>query len=123
MLMNQFANTLIQNNNTCIINEGSTESNVFQCAPVQPRALYFPSNWTECNISFQTQLAPNGPFFTKTNVDGSPLSIPTVPSQELNLLAYLFDATPYMRIVCSIAQAEDATVFIGFQPMYQGIHG
>lgn len=123
MLKQQFAQTLIQDGVSATIDEGETTSSLLTCGGGSPRNIYIPSNWTSCNISFQTSPTPNGPFYTKSNVDGSPLSIPTVASMDLPLLAYLFDATPYVRIVCSVAQAEDVELIFGLQPIYQGIHG
>lgn len=123
MQKNQFAQTLIQDSNTVVVAEGETTSSTLTCGGGLPRNIYLPSNWTPCNIGFETAYLPNGPFYTKVNVDGSPLSIATDASQDLPLLAYLFDATAYLRIVCSVEQAEDVTLLFGLQPIYQGIHG
>lgn len=122
MLTQQFAQTLIQDQNTVVFAEGDTTSSTLTCAGGLPRNIYTPSNWTPCNISFETAYVPDGPFHTKVNFDGSPFSIPTEALQDIPLMAPMFDATSYMRVICSAPQEEDANLLFGRQPLYQGIH-
>lgn len=122
-LKTDYQRLIVDNGDTTVtISAGQTLSNTFNPGGAQIRGLYLPSNWTPCNISFYTSKYPNfSPFFLKTDVDGSPLIISTVSAQDLPLLAYLFDYTTYLRIVCDTVQVSSVTIDFALTPIYKGI--
>ncbi|HNC11746.1 MAG TPA: hypothetical protein PLF59_08235 [Cyclobacteriaceae bacterium] len=120
---NDFARLIIDGGDTtAIILAGQALSAVFNTGGAAIRGIITPSNWTPCNISFYTCKTPD--FLVpklKTNVDGSPFSVPTVADQDLPLLAYLFDYNGYIKVMCSINQASQAILDFCLAPIYKGI--
>lgn len=111
-------------NETIGIGSGQTNSTLFDCGGMQSRALQFPANWTDCNVSFKAANVDDvNQTYDITNVDGTPLSIPTTAQQWLPLIPYLFDSAKYIQIICDTTQSEAVVLGINLEPIYQGIHG
>jgi len=121
------AKTLGTGDTTLTIASSATTSNYLDLGGMQLRGLLLPSNWTPCDIQFHVAIWPttSNKFaaFTLADTTGTVISIPTLASQWLALLPYLFDAVPYVQIVCNAPQASSVIVQAALEPIYQGIHG
>lgn len=111
-----------------IINSGQTLSELADFGGMQLRCLLFPANWTVCDISFLTADKQDGSIlYSLQNFDGLALQTLTIPlTNPLNavpVIPYLFDSLPYLKLSCSVAQANDVVVTAFLEPIYQGIHG
>lgn len=109
---------------TAGILSGDNSTGLIDCGGMQLRGIIFPANWTDCNVSFNPAPVPDiNQLSNLTNVDGSPLSIPTTSGQWLPLIPYLFDALPYLQIAGDSNQDENVILQLIYEPIYQGIHG
>jgi hypothetical protein len=121
----KFARTL--SNGTVAIANGDSNSSFFDCGGMQLRGILLPANWTPCVITLNVAQYPETDTkfqsYTLCDTTGTIVSIASDASQWLALLPYLTDAPPYIQISCDTPQADDVTVQLILEPIYQGIHG
>lgn len=111
-----------------VIEASGTSSTQLDCGGVQVMGLIIPSAWTTGDISFTIQDAKGSSTnYTLSPFDGTELNnlvIPAVTSGKwIPLVPYWFAAVPFLKINCSVAQAEQRTITVALQPLFQGIHG
>lgn len=120
MSNNRYATTVRTDSLTIL--SGQTESGLFTCNGMQLRAIAFPANWTSGSVSFKVSLDGSSTEYNLKNVDGSSLSIASIASDYISMLPYVNDSVPYIKISCSVAQAQNVNLILVFQPLFQGIH-
>lgn len=120
-----YIKTLVRD--TVAIAEGQRVSAVYWCNATQLRKIKFPSNWTTCDVTFieadTRDMADAGNMNDYNGPTKTPLLIPGVlPNDSIPLYAHWFDSVEYFQIICSVNQAQDVSVRLALQPIYQGIH-
>jgi hypothetical protein len=101
---------------------GASQSSVFNCGATPPAEMFFPANWTSCNVSFHVCKTPDGVFVPRTNFDGTALAVATAASTATPTQPSMFHSTLFMKLVCSTPQVNACIVDLGLTPIYQGIH-
>src|SRR5882672_6619822 len=101
------------------IPSGQRISSFIDSYGVRLRGLLFPQNWTACNISFYSSAGQEVDLtfipYLKTDFDGTSLSIPTLPSQDLPIVPAFFDATKYFQIFCDANQIQTVKIIALFE--------
>lgn len=106
------------------ITAGGTTSTVLNCGGTTPTGLFFPTNWTPCDITFMVGRTPAG-MVPVGNFDASALTL-SIPANGLYLpmLPSMFNGINLLQIVCSGAtQASTVQIDVALSPIFQGVHG
>lgn len=98
-----------------------TTSTALQCFGTAPVGIFFPANWTACNIGIL--VSKNGvDYYTLTDFAGVVFVAATNPAQFLPLLPSITNSILNIKIVASVAQVTESIVDFALAPIYQGIH-
>lgn len=112
--------TDIENTGVTIVS-GQTVSSTLSCGGTAPMGIFFPQNWTACNVGLI--VSKDGVnFYTAANFDGTVFSAASDTAQFLPLLPSIFNSVLYIKISCSVAQASNVEVDFALAPIYKGIN-
>lgn len=103
-----------------VVADSATESTVIEGIAYSPTALYFPSTWTSCNITFKAQKSLDGTpsFYDVCDFTGTQISIATAANMRIPLDPAIFNSIFTFKIVCSVSQAADRIVNVDFGPVF-----
>lgn len=107
--------------NQVTVSAGATVSSILTCGGTAPVGIFFPSNFTSCNVTINVSNTPDGTFVPVTNFDGTALTIAGAASQFTPLYPAMFNSVLYLQLGFSEAQNSEI-ITVQLAPIYQGVH-
>jgi len=113
---NEFLVGLVESDNVLVVGATDTVSSSINTFGTTALALFFPSNFTNCDITFEVS-NDNANFYTlAVGNTGLPLAYIANADTAINLAITLL-AYRFFRIVCSVAQATESRVIVSAAPI------
>ncbi len=100
----------------------SDESSILDCGGTAPARIYFPSDWTACNVSFLISETPTGTFSPLNDFEGDDFAIQARANQWVPLVPGQLHSVLYLKIKCSTPQLNACSANLTLVPYHQGIH-
>jgi hypothetical protein len=113
-----------------MISASANNSDLVDLGAMQLRGILLPTNWTTSDITFNGATVAasdlNYLAYPIQNFDGTNWSVLTIPGATSQtwtpLIAFWFDAVPYVQIVSVTPQTDNVVILLALEPLYQGIH-
>ncbi len=101
-----------------------TVSTILNCDGYSPVALYTPSNFIACNLTFQVQKAilNKTGLYAQTDQTGTVVTVAAAPSQRIPLDPSIFNSVLFLQLTCSVAQSSGAVnIDFDLAPIFSSI--